>query len=157
LIAGRSGAVVKSLRKVIVGGERMDAGRVGDWKLSGKELAHVYGLSETTVTTSLCGLGEMVGGEAPIGGPVGNRQVYILDGNQRAVGEGIAGELYIGGEGVGRGYWGGGELTAERYVPNPYGKVAGERVYRTGDMVRWLKGGRLEFLGRKDEQVKLRG
>jgi acyl-coenzyme A synthetase/AMP-(fatty) acid ligase/acyl carrier protein len=156
-MAARSEIRVKSLRKVIVGGERIDAGRIGDWKVSGKELVHVYGLSETTVTTSLYEVKERTGGEVPIGKPIGNTQVYILDRNQRIVGEGIAGEVYIGGEGVGRGYWGGGLQTAERYVPNPYGKEAGERVYRTGDIGKWLKDGHLEFLGRRDEQVKVRG
>src|SRR6266508_4502962 len=157
VIAGRSGTRVKSLRKVIVGGERMDTGRISDWEMSGKELVHVYGLSETTVTTSLYEVKERAGVEVPIGRPIGNTQVYILDRNQRIVGEGIAGEIHIGGEGVGRGYWGEEALTAERYVPNPYGEGRGERLYRTGDIGRWLRDGNIEFIGRRDEQVKIRG
>ena len=157
VIAGRSGTRGKSLRKVIVGGERMDTGRISDWEMGGKELVHVYGLSETTVTTSLYEVKERAGVEVPIGRPIGNTQVYILDRNQRIVGEGIAGEIYIGGEGVGRGYWGEEALTAERYVPNPYGEGRGERLYRTGDIGRWLRDGNIEFIGRRDEQVKIRG
>src|SRR6266508_2225647 len=157
VIAGRSGTRGKSLRKVIVGGERMDTGRISDWEMGGKELVHVYGLSETTVTTSLYEVKERAGEEVPIGRPIGNTQVYILDRNQRIVGEGIAGEIYIGGEGVGRGYWGEEALTAERYVPNPYGEGRGERLYRTGDIGRWLRDGNIEFIGRRDEQIQSRG
>src|SRR5205807_878242 len=88
----------------------------------------------------------------PIGTPVNNTQLYVLDERMRLVPAGVSGELYIGGESLGRGYWQRPELTAERFVPNPYGKTPGARLYRTGDVVRWNRWGELEYLGRNDAQ-----
>ena len=93
----------------------------------------------------------------PIGRPASNTQIYILDQHLEPTPEHVAGELYVGGVGVGRGYLNRAELTAERFVPDPFSGCAGGRLYRTGDEVRWLPDGNVEFLGRIDQQVKIRG
>jgi amino acid adenylation domain-containing protein len=94
---------------------------------------------------------------APLGLPLMNTTIYVLDKEMELVPASVAGELYIGGAGVGRGYWNRGGLTAEKFVPNPFSETGGDRLYRTGDVVRWRKNRNLEFVGRVDHQVKLRG
>ena len=117
-------------------------------------LWHMYGPTETTIWSSVLALGPGQG--TPLGGPIANTTFYVLDGSLRPVPIGVSGELYIGGRGLAEGYHGQPELTAERFVPNPL-SGGGERLYRTGDLVRWREDGKLDFLGRIDQQVKLRG
>ncbi len=117
---------------------------------------NVYGPTECTVNTTTCRITN--DREQPsIGTPIANSQVYLLDQYLQPVPIGVAGELCIGGEGLARGYWRRPELTAEKFVPDQFGKNEGRRLYRTGDRARYLRDGRIEFLGRGDNQVKLRG
>jgi amino acid adenylation domain-containing protein len=144
-----------SLRCLICGGELLPIElRERVFARLGVALYDLYGPTEATIE----GLGErcLPGAERPtIGRPIGNVQAYVLDGWMRPAPAGTRGELYLGGEGVARGYLGRPDLTAERFVPDPF--ATGTRLYRTGDVVRWLLDGRVEFLGRTDHQVKVRG
>ena len=125
----------------------------------GLKIINGYGPTETTVCATLYEVGaeSSEGTPAPIGNAVDNMQIYVLDRQGCPVPAGVAGELYIGGAGVARGYIGKPEFTAERFVPNLYGERPGERLYHTGDRVKWLADGNLQFLGRMDDQVKIRG
>jgi len=122
-------------------------------------LCNQYGPAETHVVSSFTLASERVEWEErpPIGCPIDNTQLYVLDAEMSVQPVGVPGELYIGGAGLARGYLGRPELTAERFVPDPFGSVPGARLYRTGDRVRRLASGELEFLGRLDHQVKIRG
>jgi amino acid adenylation domain-containing protein len=152
-----------SLRQVFASGEALGSGVVNSFArtlhgVRGLRLINLYGPTEATVDVSYeeCELsGEIK--EVPIGRPISNTQLYILDGKGHPVPIGVSGELYIGGDGVGRGYLNRGDLTAERFKGDVYGKVPGGRLYRTGDRAGWLADGRIMYQGRMDDQVKIRG
>ncbi|HEU4886043.1 MAG TPA: amino acid adenylation domain-containing protein, partial [Longimicrobium sp.] len=149
-----------SLRRIVLGGESLPVGMVAELRsrLPGARLYHEYGPTEATVTSTVRAC--VAEGDAPgasIGGPISNTRVYLLDTRGEPVPVGVAGELYVGGAGVARGYLGRPALTAERFVPDSFGAGPGARLYRTGDLGRWLADGTVEFLGRVDTQVKVRG
>ncbi len=120
-------------------------------------LVNHYGPTETTVVASAAPVDREFPGDPPIGRPIANTQLYVLDRFLEPTPVGVAGELFIGGDGVGRGYWQRRELTAERFIPDPYSGRAGARMYRSGDLCRWLGQGTIEYKGRIDHQVKIRG
>jgi len=158
-------ALPRSLRLVIAGGEKAAAEKLRRWyELAGEQVTWVntYGPTETTIISTFYEptAEEKKSGawhEIPIGKPIANTQAYVLDSHLEPVPVGIGGELYLGGAGVARGYLNRPDLTAERFVPDPFSNQAGARLYRTGDLVRRLADGNLEFLGRVDHQIKLRG
>ena len=127
--------------------------------LGGNRLINGYGPTENT-TFTCCHPVTASGGQSPsvpIGRPIANTQVYVLDSKQQLVPVGVPGELYAGGHGLARGYLNRPDLTAEKFVPNPFGSQPGARLYKTGDVVRYLPDGNIEFLGRRDQQLKIRG
>ncbi len=157
---GSEGAHGLPRRILVLGGEASRS----EWadelraRAPGLELVNHYGPTETTVGVLTCRVRDGAGaGTVPLGRPLANTRVYVLDQAGEPVPLGIPGELYVGGAQVGRGYLGRARLTAERFLPDPFGAEAGARLYRTGDRVRWLASGELEFLGRTDHQVKVRG
>ncbi|MCC9312250.1 amino acid adenylation domain-containing protein, partial [Kitasatospora sp. RB6PN24] len=152
-----------ALRTVVFGGEALDLPRLSGWYARHRDdaprLVNMYGITETTVHVSYaplsaaqvdCAAGSVIGGAIP------DLRVYVLDNALRLCPPGVAGELYVAGAGLARGYLGRPGLTAGRFVANPFG-AAGERMYRSGDVVRWNPHGELEFVGRADNQVKIRG
>jgi amino acid adenylation domain-containing protein len=153
-----------SLRLVIFGGEALDLPSLRPWfSRHGDErpqLVNMYGITETTVhvTHRVIRQSDCIEGRASlIGEPISDVQLHLLDEGMRRVPVGVRGEIYVGGAGVGRGYWERAELTAERFVPDPFGSEPGQRLYRSGDVGRRRADGELEYLGRADQQVKVRG
>ncbi len=156
----------RELRLVSIGGERVQPAAFAHWRELGGAAAirwfNTYGPTEVTVEATLYEpeITPRASGavdDVPIGRPIANIRAYVLDPYLNPVPVGVSGELYVGGAGLARGYLGQPGLTAERFVPDPFGEDAGARLYRTGDRVRYLADGNLEFLGRLDHQVKVRG
>ncbi len=147
-----------ALRVLDVGADVVPADLAQRWTAPGRLFFDGYGPTEATVTATIGEVGEveLVGGTPRIGRPLANVRALVLDDKMEPVPVGIAGELYLGGVGLARGYWGRPDLTAARFVPDPH-TSSGERLYRTGDRVRRLQDGRLDFLGRLDRQIKVRG
>ncbi|MFM9847920.1 MAG: MupA/Atu3671 family FMN-dependent luciferase-like monooxygenase [Hyphomicrobiaceae bacterium] len=147
---------LKGVRHLFIGGEALQAALVRDLRsVTGATIENMYGPTETTVWSSTMTVGDGFEGVVPLGMPIANTQLYILDHALRPVPVGQPGELFIGGEGVTRGYLKRPELTAERFLPNPFTQSG--RMYRTGDLVRRNEHGAIQFIGRADHQVKVRG
>ena len=139
---------------ILSGGEPMTPALAADLLPRGRAVWNLYGPTETTIWSTIERV-ESAGGPISIGRPIANTDVYILDERGHPVPIGVPGELYIGGDGLARGYLRRPELTAEKFVQHPF--APGRRAYRTGDLCRWRPGGSIEFLGRNDHQLKLRG
>ncbi|MFZ2176923.1 MAG: non-ribosomal peptide synthetase, partial [Rhodococcus sp. (in: high G+C Gram-positive bacteria)] len=151
-----------TVRRVMSSGETLAAGLARRfWEELGEtgcELHNLYGPTEAAVDVTWWECQRGWGGASePIGRPIANTQIYVLDMRMEPVPIGVSGELYIGGAGVGRGYLKRAGLTAEKFVPDPFSSEAGGRLYRTGDVARYRADGEIEFLGRSDHQVKVRG
>ncbi|MEG8178109.1 amino acid adenylation domain-containing protein [Nocardia terpenica] len=144
----------ETVPRVLLGGEAVDQQLWDRLANNAGASYNLYGPTECTVDTTWAAIES--GCSPSIGVPVGNSRVYVLDRSGNIVPTGVVGELYIGGAGVARGYVGRGGVTADRFVPDPFGSP-GSRLYRTGDAVRWTRSGVLEFVGRLDDQVKVRG
>jgi amino acid adenylation domain-containing protein len=148
-------------RSFIIGGEGLFAEDIAFWQRHAPATALVneYGPTETVVGCAIYTVpaGRVFETAIPIGRPIANMELYVLDANLRPVPAGVAGELYIGGAGVARAYHRRPQLTAEKFVPHPFSSKPGARLYRTGDLARHLSDGNLEYLGRIDHQVKIRG
>ncbi|MEK4528987.1 amino acid adenylation domain-containing protein [Paenibacillus sp. FSL H8-0104] len=149
----------RDVRAILFGGERVSVGHVRKAlaHLGAGRLNHVYGPTESTIFTTYLPV-DFVDESAltvPIGRPISNTTVYIVDSRNKLLPIGVVGELCVGGEGLVRGYNNRPELTAEKFVHNPF--TSGERMYRTGDLAKWLPDGTIEYVGRTDDQVKIRG
>ncbi|TDC71920.1 amino acid adenylation domain-containing protein [Actinomadura sp. GC306] len=152
-----------ALRYIVFGGEALDLGRLEDWYSRHAEdaptLVNMYGITETTVHVSYLALDRVTAATAPgslIGAGIPDLKLYVLDDRLQPVPPGVVGELYVAGAGLARGYLNRPGLSAERFVADPHG-ASGTRMYRTGDLGRWRRDGTLEYLGRADQQVQLRG
>ncbi|UFR00358.1 amino acid adenylation domain-containing protein [Streptomyces sp. Go40/10] len=163
-LTARRRSLPASLRLVAMGGERVLADRLAAWRALGVPLLHVYGLTEVTCTSTVHLVPGREPGDTgdggsglPIGRPLDNTRVYLLDRHLRPVPAGVPGELYLGGAGLARGYLHQPARTADRFLPDPFDPAPGARMYRTGDLARHRSDGSLDFLGRVDNQVKLRG
>ena len=168
LVAGLRGESLEfppDIRSVVIGGERALRQPLMTWQRhvdSRVQLLNTYGPTEVTIAATICDLTSVeLGGESlrevPIGRAIQNVQVYVLDRNLRPLPIETPGELYVGGVGLARGYLNRADLTAERFIRDPFSLEPDARLYRTGDLARWLPNGELEYLGRADRQVKIRG
>jgi amino acid adenylation domain-containing protein len=160
-----AGALPPSVRCVIVGGESVRADRLEMWRQcvgARVRLINTYGPTEATVVATCCELGAEAGadsgpGEVPIGRPIWNTQIFLLDEHQQPVPIGVKGEIYIGGACLARGYQNRRDLTSERFIRNPFDAAPGARLYRTGDVARYRADGSILIAGRTDQQIKVRG
>jgi amino acid adenylation domain-containing protein len=155
VLSAMPAAELSALQTIVAAGEACPAEVVARWQ-PGRTFINAYGPTETTVcaTIAACDPAEP---RPPIGRPIANTQVYVLDQRQALAPIGVVGELYIGGVGVARGYLHRPDLTAAAFIPDPFGAEPGARLYRTGDLARYRADGQIEFWGRSDQQVKLRG
>ncbi|WP_323851969.1 non-ribosomal peptide synthetase [Xenorhabdus szentirmaii] len=154
--------VFGQLRYLLIGGDVIDPRKIQHVQSANLQPAHFingYGPTETTTfATTYAMVAPMdIHHSIPIGRPIANTRIYILDPRGRPVPTGVSGEIHIGGAGVARGYLNRPELTAERFLPDPFSQDAGARMYKSGDLGRWLPDGNIEYLGRNDLQIKLRG
>ena len=162
-VLGGRRLVELGVRTVVLGGEKLDLPELDGWfdgPGAGVQLVNMYGITETTVhvTHHTVTAADLDGGAtSPIGRALGDLTIHVLDRHLRPVPAGVIGEMYVGGAGLARGYLGRPGLTADRFVPDPFGDRPGARLYRTGDRARHLPGGGLEYRGRADDQVKIRG
>ncbi|WP_017796090.1 amino acid adenylation domain-containing protein [Oceanobacillus kimchii] len=152
-----------SLRYVVFGGEQLELARLKEWftlhENSTTKLINMYGITETTVHVSYLELNEEIidqQGNSLIGKNIPDLEIYILDDFLQPVPIGVTGEMYVAGGGLARGYLNQSSLTASRFVANPFGE-AGSRMYKTGDLAKWLDDGTIDYIGRSDHQVKIRG
>ena len=149
------------LRMVVIAGERVLPERLSAWqRIAGRPLLiNTYGLTESTIVSTAVELSHLPfdGGEVPIGPPISNTQLYVVDKNLEPVPVNMPGELCIGGNLLARGYYQRPDVTAERFVPNPFSTQPGAKLYRTGDLAKFPTKDTLEFIGRRDHQVKIRG
>jgi non-ribosomal peptide synthetase component F len=149
---------------IVFGGEALEVRNLNPWLDQHgdqrPQLVNMYGITETTVhvTAKILNRAQINQAQAsPIGRPLSDLKVYILDHHLNQLPVGVAGEIYVGGAGVARGYLNQAERTAERFIPDPFNGDSGERLYKTGDVGRYLPNGNIEFVGRLDHQVKIRG
>ncbi|MBW4434412.1 MAG: amino acid adenylation domain-containing protein [Pelatocladus maniniholoensis HA4357-MV3] len=153
--------IVNKTRAFIIGGENLLAQSIAFWQNVAPDtiLVNEYGPTETVVGCCVyqVPVGKHDSGSIPIGRPIANTQLYILDQYLQPVPTGVTGELHIGGIGLARGYLNKAELTAVNFIPNPFTKQEGDRLYKTGDLVRFLPSGDIEYIGRIDNQIKIRG
>ncbi|MGF6547484.1 amino acid adenylation domain-containing protein [Paraburkholderia youngii] len=156
-----AGPMTSQIDLLVIGGEALSHSTVELWRRvqPGARMVNEYGPTETVVGCTFYEIPSecAVSAHVPIGRPIANTRVYVLDGHGEPVPFGAVGELYIGGAGVARGYLKRAELSAQRFMADPFSGQPGARMYRTGDLARYLPDGNLEFLGRTDEQVKIRG
>ncbi|WP_033819361.1 non-ribosomal peptide synthetase, partial [Kitasatospora sp. MBT63] len=152
------GGLELDARMVVLAGEGLPAHTLNAIRAAapGATVANIYGPTETTVYATAWYTDREAASAPPIGRPIGNTRVYVLDRGLRPVPSGVPGELFIAGAGVARGYLNRPGLTADRFLPDPFG-APGSRMYRTGDVVRWTPDGQIDYLGRSDSQVKVRG
>jgi hypothetical protein len=154
------GAAADWSNLLVVGGEALTNEILRPWQQHAPQtrIVNEYGPTETVVGCCVYDVnGEEPGARVPIGRPIANTQLHVLDAHLQPVPIGVVGQLYVGGFGLARGYLNAPDLTADRFIPDPFSNTPGGRLYRTGDLVRYLPDGNLDFLGRQDHQVKLRG
>src|SRR5262249_44428515 len=155
----RAGSIPMTVTTINLAGEPLQRKLVDDVYRGSqvKRIVNLYGPTEYTTYATYAEIGSQQKSDPTVGKPLVNAAVYVLDEKQQAVPVGVVGELYIGGTGLARGYLNQPAQTAERFLPNPFSERAGERIYRTGDLVKYRDDGQLEFIGRRDHQIKLRG
>jgi amino acid adenylation domain-containing protein len=163
-MGGGESSLPETLRLVVIGSDRASVDHYATWQrvVGGRvRLVNAYGPTEATITATAYEAerpgDDPAADSVPIGRPLANTEIYVLDAHLQPAPVGVAGEIYIGGAGLARGYLKRADLTAERFIPHPFAATAGARLYKTGDFGRHLPGGTLKIVGRTDEQVKVRG